>query len=1127
MSIKITCPSCDDVFTVADNMRGKKVACRECDKTIVVPAGKPTKVAGGEDEDDQDKDKVRKGKPTKLAAAGRFRDDDLDEVDEIDEVEEVEDEDKVRKGKPAKVAAAGRFRDAEDDDADDEDEDGDEEEDSKKKKKSMMPLILIGGGLALAAAAAVILIVVMGGRNSDASPKENQVAQNPPNQNQNPQGGNPQGGNPQGGNPQGDPKQDDKRDPEVKKDPKVEEPEPQPVVISSLSGEKVYQRLLKSTVWIVADQGGGPSKGPPTGGPPQGGPPKGGPPQGGGNDLAGSSWSGTETLKGYGTLQFQFAGGGQVTMIDKDGRTPGTYTQNGVRVVLNFGASISYSGTINGQTMSGQATNTRDSWTWSVTKQGGGGGGLQPPGGGFPGGKGPGGFPMPPGGGFPGGFPGGGKGPGGFPGGFPMPPGGGKGGFPGGGGASEDNNKSMQFPQPPGGFPQPGQQIGGFPPGIQPPGGFPGGKGPGGFPGGFPGGGMMGGKGPGGFPGGGPFPGGKGPGGFPGGGVIGGGPGGFPPPSMKGPDIVTGSGSLIDRKHRLILTNVHVVGRANNVIIHFPTHKDNKLIVNKDAYMAMPGIKGTVVMKQEKADIALIQLEKLPNNVAVLPMSMKGARPAQEVHSMGNPGASKALWRYSPGKVRGEPYADKWKVLDDLENRVVNYDAVKLETDSAINSGDSGGPLVDSRCVLVGVTHASNITAQNMSIFIDVSECRTLITNFYKSKGETWVPEPEPRGEEEIARIPELIKKLSHKDFAVRLNAIQALGNLGAEATLAFEPLFKAMKDTNSVVKNAVGDALEKVPPHKNDLPMLCQTFQNAQEPMDVRLQAVKCVSKLGPNAKSALPMLTQQIKEGDQNLRLTAFTAMIAIGPEEKDVPILVESLKSADPEFRRLAGEALAKMGPQAKPAIPALLANLKGKDKALRLVAMRALQAIGPDAKEAVPLLTEVMQESDTELAMTAAVALGKIGGDTKATVGFLRKTLRNSSGALKKQAAQGLGEQGAWLRGNPSEAKFVIKELLTTLNDDEARLDAKVALVKIGKITADSIAQTLMGQTKGVIPNDAARLAGIEALGELGHQSPTVGNALTYIYRFDTVDENKKAAARVWEKLTGKKVKTSGG
>ena len=1072
MSIKITCPSCDEVFSVADNMRGKKVACRECDKTILVPAGK-TMVAGG-DVDDDDKDKIRKGKPTKLAAAGagrRFRDDDDDE--DVDEVDEVEDEE-------------------EDEDAD---EDEDEGESKKKKKKSMAPLLLIGGGVVLAAAAAVVLIVVMSGRSSEGkTPTPNQQAQNP---NPNP-------------NPQPTPPEDTKREPENKEpknDPKVEEPDPQPVATTPMNGEKIYQRLLKSTVWIVAELKGGiagpggfkPPLGPPTG-PPQG------PPQGGNqNELANSTWSGSENLKGYGKLEFQFGAGAQVTMIDKDGRTPGTYTKNGNSISLRFGGTITYTGTINGQTMSGNATNTKDNWTWSVTRQGGGGGtGVQPPGGFKP----PGGFPMPPGG-FPGGFP---KPPDGVkpPGGFPMPPGGFP-QFPGGnqgGGVKPMQYPGGQFPKPPGGLGFgggfgggqlpgqqiggfPGQQIGGFPPNMQPPAGFMGGgKGPGGFPGPLPPG--IGGKGP---PG----------GGFP--------PGGKGPPGAKNP-TAEGTGSLVNLKHRLVLTNVHVIDGAQSLVIRFPGYENGKLIALHDKYEKYPGINGKVVWADQKVDLALVQLERLPDGVRVLPIAKKAVRPAQQVHSMGNPAASTALWIYTPGKVR-QVFHDKWPVMDFLGSKF-ECEAMKIETDSAINAGDSGGPLVDNRCVLVGVTHASNILAQNVSAFIEASEARTLMTNYFKSIGETWVPEPEPAAEEDIARIPELIKKLGHKEFGVRLNAVQTLASLGADASLAFGPLFNAMKDSEIVVKRAVSDALEKVPPHKGDVQMLCDASQNAQEPMEIRMQAVRCLGKLGPDGKSALPVLTQHIKNGDPPLRLPAFTAMIAIGPEVKDVPMLAESLKAADPEFRRLAAEALAKLGPLAKPAIPALLENLKSKDKSLRLVAMRGLEIIGKEAKDAITPLTELMQDADSEVAIAAAIALTKVGGDAKETIPFLRKALRTGSSELKKRAAQGLGD----LR---PQDKLTINDLIGALDDDVARGDAKAALVKIGKVAADPIASLMTTKVK----NDAARLACIEAIGEIGHQSLAVGRALTIIVNSPLeVEANKRAAIQVWEKLTGKKVNLPG-
>ena len=87
-----------------------------------------------------------------------------------------------------------------------------------------------------------------------------------------------------------------------------------------------------------------------------------------GQGLAGTTWSGTETLQGYDQLSFQFKDGGQVIMIDKDGNTPGTWSRVGNSVTLRFDI-ITYNGTIQANRMQGNATNTRDRWTWTVMKQ--------------------------------------------------------------------------------------------------------------------------------------------------------------------------------------------------------------------------------------------------------------------------------------------------------------------------------------------------------------------------------------------------------------------------------------------------------------------------------------------------------------------------------------------------------------------------------------------------------------------------------------------------------------------------------------------------------------------------------------------------------------------------------------
>ena len=150
--------------------------------------------------------------------------------------------------------------------------------------------------------------------------------------------------------------------------------------------------------------------------------------------------------------------------------------------------------------------------------------------------------------------------------------------------------------------------------------------------------------------------------------------------------------------------------------------------------------------------------------------------------------------------------------------------------------------------------------------------------------------------------------------------------------------------------------------------------------------------------------------------------------------------------------------------------------------------------------------------------------KVGDSSKAPINFLIKAVKIYKGALKKRSVQGLASLDLTTLGSSAKPAFI--EMINALNDDEARMDAKTALVKIGKFAADSIALAMINGNKDIRLNEAARLSFIEALGEIGQQSPTIGRALTTIYRGDTSEENKKAALRVYEKLTGKKTNVPG-
>jgi hypothetical protein len=190
----------------------------------------------------------------------------------------------------------------------------------------------------------------------------------------------------------------------------------------------------------------------------------------------------------------------------------------------------------------------------------------------------------------------------------------------------------------------------------------------------------------------------------------------------------TGSGAIIDRGRRLVLTNYHVVGNVKKSTVFFPAFEKNRVVPERQYYLDRAkrlGIPGEVVELDKEADLALIRIDRVPDGVKALPIAAESPEPGQTVHSIGNPGRSGALWVYTPGKVR-QVYSKKWKAKLD-ERTVHTFEAKIVETDSPTNPGDSGGPLVNDRGELVGVTQGGALDAESLSLFVDVSEVRRFL----------------------------------------------------------------------------------------------------------------------------------------------------------------------------------------------------------------------------------------------------------------------------------------------------------------------------------------------------------------------------------------------------------------
>jgi S1-C subfamily serine protease len=190
----------------------------------------------------------------------------------------------------------------------------------------------------------------------------------------------------------------------------------------------------------------------------------------------------------------------------------------------------------------------------------------------------------------------------------------------------------------------------------------------------------------------------------------------------------SGTGALIDSKHKWVLTNYHVAGDANRILVFFPRFREGKLIAEKSEYQDLlrrgAGIPAKVLYRDQRRDLVLLELESEPRGAETIYLARSSPVPGQRVHSVGNPGKSGALWLYTQGTVR-QVYEKKWRVRDG--NSILDFSARVVETQSPTNPGDSGGPLVNDQGELVGVTQGMATDASLLSLFIDVSEVKAFL----------------------------------------------------------------------------------------------------------------------------------------------------------------------------------------------------------------------------------------------------------------------------------------------------------------------------------------------------------------------------------------------------------------
>ena len=144
----------------------------------------------------------------------------------------------------------------------------------------------------------------------------------------------------------------------------------------------------------------------------------------------------------------------------------------------------------------------------------------------------------------------------------------------------------------------------------------------------------------------------------------------------------TGTGFVWDLDGHVV-TNYHVVARATAGV--------------QVAFSDGTTSPATVVGFSQAKDLAVLQVESLPEDLDLIPVGSSGdLRVGQSVHAIGNPfGLDQSLSRGVISALGREIQSLRGTTIHDV-----------IQTDAAVNPGNSGGPLLDSAGRLIGVNTA-------------------------------------------------------------------------------------------------------------------------------------------------------------------------------------------------------------------------------------------------------------------------------------------------------------------------------------------------------------------------------------------------------------------------------------
>jgi len=229
-----------------------------------------------------------------------------------------------------------------------------------------------------------------------------------------------------------------------------------------------------------------------------------------------------------------------------------------------------------------------------------------------------------------------------------------------------------------------------------------------------------------------------------------------------------------------------------------------------------------------------------------------------------------------------------------------------------------------------------------------------------------------------------LLAKLESPDPAIRVQGLQNLGNLKAEAKGASVAIYSLMDDAEPIVSVNAAGALHQI---TGDAWSSVHTLAKYVEHQDAGIAqlAAYLLGQIGPEAMDAVPALERVRNSGSTLTSLYAAEALTHITPADKaSVSKLTEALAATNSEVRWFAAVSLGTItGECEEQAVAGLRQALQDQATDVRVAACLSLGGLGNRAQIAIPDLEKAARSDAPDVksaAETALACLERPGSET---------------------------------------------------------------------------------------------------------------------------------------------------